>query len=182
MTNTSETLPAHPEPTVINDASGTLPAHPEPPVITEPTETLPAHPEPPVINEAMLPPKPQFVREIERITRVSLPPNPPPYSHAISTAPPSSCNIPAPPNNTYFAQICRRERENALPVYEFDKERPRTMDSQRSFYARSFRQELAVEARNRRRKFDCIAAVVVALILMGCAGTLAAVLVSTREK
>ncbi|KAH0439159.1 hypothetical protein CcaCcLH18_02954 [Colletotrichum camelliae] len=129
----------------------------------------------------MLPPKPQFVREIERTRPASLPPNPPPYSHAISTAPPPF-HAPAPPNNTYFAQICRRERENALPVYEFDKERPRTMDSQRSFYARSFRQELAVEARNRRRKFDCIAAVVVALILMGCAGTLAAVLISTREK
>ncbi|TDZ16747.1 hypothetical protein Cob_v010385 [Colletotrichum orbiculare MAFF 240422] len=119
----------------------------------------------------MIPPKPQFVQEVER-----------PRSSSISSSTRSfyqGFTTPTPPDNTYFATILRREREGTLPVYENEKQRPQTNSSARSF-ALSYRQELAHEARKRTRKYNFAAAVVVGLVLAGCAGTLAYVLVSSK--
>lgn len=126
----------------------------------------------PPISSAMIPPKAEYVHEVERgrppATTCSTPGM---ISHTFTA--------PATPDTTYFASILKREREAGLPVYEFEKERPTSTGSQKSFDMRSYREDLAVKAKRRRRKYDCIAALVVAFVLLGCVGTLAAVMVST---
>ncbi|KAF6799572.1 hypothetical protein CMUS01_15614 [Colletotrichum musicola] len=119
----------------------------------------------------MLPPKAQFVRELERgrfkSTTASTPLN-----HNFAS--------PSPPNSTYFASVLRRDTENQ-PLVDEEKIQPEMGGSRKDFDVMSYRQELAVLAARRRRKYNFIAAVLVAVVLIVCGGMLAYVVVSSSR-
>ncbi|KAF6810465.1 hypothetical protein CSOJ01_06277 [Colletotrichum sojae] len=125
---------------------------------------------PPATTE-MLPPKAQFVRELERGRSKSATASTP-LNHNFAS--------PSPPNSTYFASVLRKDRENQ-PLVDEEKIQPETAGSRKSFNLMSYRQELAVMAARRRRKYNFIAAVLVAVVLLVCGGMLAFVLVSSNR-
>ncbi|KAF6825975.1 hypothetical protein CPLU01_09967 [Colletotrichum plurivorum] len=119
----------------------------------------------------MLPPKAQFVRELERGR-----------SKSATASTPLNHNFPSPspPNSTYFASVLRKERENQ-PLVDEEKRHPEMAGCRKSFDVMSYRQELAALAARRRRKYNFIAAVLVAVVLMVCGGMLAYVVVSSSR-
>ncbi|KAL0936808.1 uncharacterized protein CTRU02_209023 [Colletotrichum truncatum] len=122
----------------------------------------------------MLPPNETSVDDVERGKTLSMSSSTNRFS--------STFTSPEAPNTTYFASILKKERQGTLPVYEHEEKRASLISNKPHFDVFKYRQDLAASAAKRRRKFNLIAAVVVAFALLACAGTLALILACSRRQ